>query len=405
MARDRRVLITAVVSPLISVLVTFMGFGKMASDIEPVAHGAQSSRSGAARSRTSLPVLAILSTDGSEQLVERLRSRLRTGRLESEVFTRLASAESEMAGGRCGLILIPPEGADRDVRLGKSITWTFHSTPGKTPDPDTRAMTADVLRSLDEEIRRSRLEEHGLDPEATMPWSIVTAPHVTGDTPVHRESPPLLSLLLPYIMVLAAFFGGVPGAFDMVAGEKERGTLETLLVSPIERRSIVFGKFLAVFLVCTLAACSALLGVVVAVNGNFEALRPLFGQASLSFSAIMRILLTFLPLNVTFAAALLVVSTFARNQREAQSYLMPLTLLVVIPAMFTFFSGFGDRTVRDVTALIPVYSSSNLIRMTLDQGASTQYVAITVLSSSVYALFALWLATRMFLRERVLMRA
>lgn len=400
MARDKRVIAAAVISPLISVLLTFLGFGIMAGDLEPQ-RTAQPARR-APEMGEEAPPLAVLRVNGSYRLLSRLKSTPPLNKVKVTLYPNLASAEVALAQGKAGMILIPPTNGDLALERDRGIVWTTPDTGRGSPR--TRAATLAALRALNAAVRDEVLTRHNLTADAVEPWRIVSPTTHVGKPVASRETPGLLSLLVPYIMVLAAFFGGVPSAFDMVAGEKERGTLETLLVSPVPRRAIVYGKFLAVFCVCTVAACSALGGVAVAVNGNFLALKPLLGDSHLSAANIGGIMVTFLPLNVTYAAVLLVVSTFARNQREAQSYLMPLTLLVVVPAMFTFFSGFGARGVQLTSALIPVYSSSSLIRMILDEGPDPAFLAVTVLATSSYALITLWLATRMFLRERVLMR-
>jgi len=140
--------------------------------------------------------------------------------------------------------------------------------------------------------------------------------------------------MLPYLIVIWAFYGGFSIVSDLVAGEKERGTMETLLVSPARRREIAFGKYLSLVLVCLLSSVMsivAIFGVGALHLGDTKLLFPT--GMSISGGAVAAMLLAIAPLVLFFAGILLSVSAAAKNMREAQTYLTLVSFVVIMPAV------------------------------------------------------------------------
>ncbi|MEN9700379.1 MAG: hypothetical protein RLZZ301_1577 [Bacteroidota bacterium] len=160
--------------------------------------------------------------------------------------------------------------------------------------------------------------------------------------------------ILPYIFIAFGFIGCMYPAIDLFTGEKERGTLETLLCAPIARWKILTGK-MAVIVFSGLAAASfALIGIYISSeflglsldkNITAEVMKVLEPQF-LIYS-----LLLLLPLVVFFAGIMVPIAVSAKSFKEAQSMIGPLNMLVVLPAMVGFFPGFE---LNALTAMIPV---------------------------------------------------
>jgi sodium transport system permease protein len=210
---------------------------------------------------------------------------------------------------------------------------------------------------------------------------------------------------LPYLIILWAFYGGFSIVSDLVAGEKEKGTLETLLVSPISRTDIAVGKFLALATVSLAATVSALMGVVLMGLFDNKATSVMFdGGLSLSLESILAIVLALIPLIVLFAAGLLSLSTFAKNQREVQSYLSLVSFLVLVPAMMSQFIGYTDAATSTWIAFTPILNTATVLRQALLEKVDYGTLAITTGVSVVLAVLALWVVVRLFQRESVLFR-
>jgi len=211
--------------------------------------------------------------------------------------------------------------------------------------------------------------------------------------------------ILPYLIVVWAFYGGMSIAADMIAGEKEKNTLETLLISPARRTDIVMGKFLALATVCLVSSLSCFLGLVLVAAvkppGTAEMMKGGFGVTPTAFFVTMIVLI---PLVAFFASALVAISSFARNSREAQTYLTQFSFVIILPAMFSQFIGYTDVGHSQWINFIPVLNAANNIRMALMGRVDTTSLAITVGISLVIALVALRITVTLFNKEEVLVR-
>lgn len=177
---------------------------------------------------------------------------------------------------------------------------------------------------------------------------------------------------LPYIFIAFGFIGCMYPAIDLFTGEKERGTIETLLTTPVARWQILFGKMGVVVLSGLLAATFALLGLFLSIEvldivKDPEILEVIHGILSVKFILMLFGLL--FPLTVFFAGMMIPIAVYAKSFKEAQSIITPLNILVVLPAMVGFFPGIE---LNAITACIPivniVLATKELIAGTLDAG-------------------------------------
>jgi len=212
----------------------------------------------------------------------------------------------------------------------------------------------------------------------------------------------IISSVLPYMLVLMGFFGGTTVAFDIAAGEKERGTLETLLVSSATRTEIVIGKYLTIFSFCSLAAISSIVGLVITLQSGLKVFSFMAkGKISISYQSIGLIVVMIIPLMMLFAAVLLALSTYARNQKEAQTMFLPLTLFVTMPAALSFVLGAETSLTSSV---IPLMNGIYLIKQSLLGIIDPKFIAIALISSALYAGLGIVLSLALFNREEILFR-
>lgn len=211
--------------------------------------------------------------------------------------------------------------------------------------------------------------------------------------------------ILPYLIVLFTFTGGVALAADLVAGEKERSTLETLLITPVGRTEIVLGKFLALTSVCVAASISGMLGFVLsaALKSSSNDLVFKTGLGLTPLGAI-EIFLIVVPLAATFAGVLIAVSSFARNSREAQTYLGIMNLVVMVPAMFSQLIGLTEIGSAVWLPFVPILGAAAGIRAILLGKATALAILGPTGVGIVLAGLALFTAIRLFHRESVLLR-
>jgi sodium transport system permease protein len=266
------------------------------------------------------------------------------------------------------------------------------------------ARTKEVLDGLGADLRRKRLEALGIDDPATQQGVIepvVVQPR--GTAPMREVIGERVGGYLPYVLIIFCFMGAMYPAIDLAAGEKERGTLETLLLVPIPRGRVVLGKFLVVFTAGVVAALLTLVGLGAwlmwksgELGGDLGAVMAAIGTLDLVLIAAMLV-----PTAGIFASLLLGISIYAKSFKEAQSYIAPLNMLVVLPAFLAMLPGVE---LDWKTASIPITNISLAIKE-LIKGTMDYSMLVAILgSSTVLAGALLWLSTWWFGREDVLFR-
>jgi sodium transport system permease protein len=211
--------------------------------------------------------------------------------------------------------------------------------------------------------------------------------------------------LLPYMFIIFCFTGSMYPAIDLAAGEKERGTLETLLTAPVRRRTLVLGKFTVVALAGVVSALIAMIGLYVSVSNGIEGLPPGALEAVaqlLDPVAIAAVLAILVPLSAFFAAGLLMLSVYARTYKEAMSLISPLMVVVLVPAMLALLPG-TELTL--VTALVPILNVSLATKELLADTAEPLHVALVFVSLTALAAASLVACTRWFAREDIVFRS
>lgn len=205
--------------------------------------------------------------------------------------------------------------------------------------------------------------------------------------------------ILPYIFIAFGFIGCMYPAIDLFTGEKERGTLETLLTTPVLRWQILFGKMGVVVLSGLLAASCALLGLFISIEvldivENEELLEIIHSVLTGKFILMLYGLL--IPLTIFFAGVMIPVAVYAKTFKEAQSIITPLNIVMVLPAMVGFFPGIE---LNAVTASIPVV---NVVLATKELIAGTLDYGLLALSFSVMltlAIIAVFISYKRFDKE------
>jgi sodium transport system permease protein len=382
--RDRRTLISMVVAPL--VLMPVLVFG--------MASAALYFAERAAKEKTSL---MILGGAASPKTVQALRAE---GAFEivppAEDFARRISEKELRVAVRL------PDDFDAQLESGSTpVVNIYHHAGEMKSSIGVQAVSLFFQKIRDETLRR-RLEERSLPetflaPLEIRPENVAPPEKVTGAT---------LGGILAYMSIIFCLTGAMYPAMDLAAGEKERGTIETLVTSPVTRGSIVLGKFLTVLLASLVTAVLSFLslGSSMALLGRTGRMgQQLAAQLSIKIapSALAAVALMVLPLAVLFSAALLAISIFAKSYKEAQSYVSPLMLVAVLPAAFANLPGveLGART-----ALVPILSTALVTREMVGGNYPWGYVALIFISSCGYAALAMRAAVEMFRREQVLFR-
>jgi sodium transport system permease protein len=284
-----------------------------------------------------------------------------------------------------------------DVEATRTVRVLFD----ESDDRSRRAgqMVADRLGAWGDSLLARRLEARGLPagfaaPLAVADSSVATAQEAGGYA---------LGRFLPGILVLMTLLGAFYPAIDMAAGEKERGTLETLLTAPVPPREIVTGKFLAVAMLGMTAAVVNLLSMLLTFqSGVFRFGKAANLQFSLPWGSALLVLIGLVPLAVLFAALFLGIAVRSQSFKEAQNALTPVQLAVIIPVMLV---GLPGIEASPLIAALPVAGVAILFRDLMSGTARLGPALIAFGASMAYAALALVFAARAFGREDVLFGA
>jgi len=212
-----------------------------------------------------------------------------------------------------------------------------------------------------------------------------------------------LGRILPLLLVVITLLGAFYPAIDLAAGEKERGTLESLLTVPVASGAIVAGKFVTVALIGVTAAALNLASMLLTFQTGVLQVSAVLGlEVALPWWSIVVIFVTLVPLAVLFGAIFLGLAVRASSFKEAQNALTPVYMLVLVPAMLPIFPGIDFGPLMAVT---PVAGVSFLFRDLMAGDAEWLLASLVLVATTGYALAALAFAARAFGSERVLFGA
>jgi sodium transport system permease protein len=299
------------------------------------------------------------------------------------------------------LLAVPPDFQTRLRRGERALLLLL----GRENDERSRLLSGRVqslVRRWEERLKEIRFLRRGLPPDFGDPIDIGDPERDrAGSKPFARNLPELLARIFPFLLVMWALTGALYPAVDLCAGEKERGTMETLLICPVSREEIVYGKFLTIWVFSGVTALLNLVSIGV-TTALFSGAAPL---PALKAAALLWCVVLVLPLSAFFSAVCLAVGVYARSSKEGQYYLMPLFLLTMPLIFLTLAPGIE---LNPFYSMVPVTGVALLLQRlllatTLDQVPWPYFVP--VLGPMVlYGWMALRWAVWQFQREEVLFR-
>jgi len=253
------------------------------------------------------------------------------------------------------------------------------------------------LQELEKELVGSRLASINISED------ILKAIDVEADNVATEQQTlgMILARFLPYFLILISISGSSVAAVDLVAGEKERGTLETILVSAASRMELVLGKFLAVITI-------SLLTVLLNLASIFFSFRHLVSQAAaetvaiqIPFGSLFLILILMVPMIIFFAAIVFSFSTYARNMKESYSYTQPLMIVAMLLSLISALPAI--ETTLGMT-LIPVINVSLMIKDIMMGDLNLSLFMTTLISTCILVVLAVSYSIKLFSREDILFR-
>jgi len=386
--RDRRTLISTLLVPLLLFPLLSVGFGALAVTLVK-------------RAEEETPKVMLLGGADSPGVLEALRSSKKI-----ELVPATPDWKEKIINKEIRAAIAVPDGFEASLAQRNPQTIEIYKYEGELKSSISAGTIEKTLKDYRDQVVEARLDANHV------PASVLTPFHIKQDNvaPPEKVGGATFGGIIGYMVILLCLTGGMYPAMDLTAGEKERGTMETILSSPISRLDLVMGKF---FLVLTASLVTAALSVL-SMSVSFWGMQQLKAfdvskdpdaagmQLHIGFSAVLSVFLMALPLAVLFSAGLITISLFAKSYKEAQSYISPLMILVILPAVAAMLPGV-DLTAK--LALVPILNVSLLCKELVTGTYHWNFIALIFLSTCVYAAAALFLAVKMFQREDVLFRS
>lgn len=210
----------------------------------------------------------------------------------------------------------------------------------------------------------------------------------------------LFSELIPMLLLLMAFSGCMSIAPPSIAGEKERGTIATLLVTPLKRNELALGKVLSLSLFALLSGMSSFLGMMLSLPKLIHADEMGLSANIYTFSDYGMLLLLILCTVLVLTAVSSIISAKAKSVKAAQSVMAPLMLVVMLVGMMPMMT--GTEVSSNAMFLIPVYNSVQSMSLVFAREVTLLPVVITVAANIVYSVLGVWVLTKLLNSEKVM---
>ena len=397
LARDRKTFIFTVLIPIFAMPLIFGAFGYFSSSMFDKARRAQ------------LPY-AVFGQENAPELAQRFGAEkgFREVRLANEADIRSAIDQDIIK-----FALVIPRGYRDRLEGNRQAVVVLHYNSAVMVDLIRKRVQA-VIETQNAELRESALSALNLD-QQQLRFALNPIRLDEHSTAGKREQVgALIGGMLPYLLLMGCLMAAMYPAIDLGAGEKERGTLETLLLAPVPRGSIVLAKFLVLFTVGLLSSLLMVgsLGALVFLAGS----APLgqadpAGRAAIADLATMMksigagdmamVALMLAPTAAIFAAILLSLSIYAKSYKEATGLISPLMLLTLLPAMAALLPGVEMNW---IWAMVPLTNVSLAMKELVKGTMDYRMFAVILASTTVTAGALLALCRWWFTREQVLFR-
>lgn len=266
----------------------------------------------------------------------------------------------------------------------------------------SRLALAAVEKGVEQSNRRhtlSILADLGVPESKASPYSVESRP----DRSPEGLGASTIASMLPYLVVLWAFYGVMSSVTDMFAGEKERGTLETLVATPARREGLALGKLASLFALSLLSSLSTFVAVIAIGASGLQIAKAAFPEPpQVSLLSLLGVVAALVPFAAFCAGLAACVAAPAKSSREAQTGLTLVSFVIMLPAVYSQFLGIVGDSGASWVGFTPVLSTAMAIRNALldrfDPALALPAAAVHLLLASLFY----WLVVRTFRSDRLL---
>jgi sodium transport system permease protein len=384
--RDRRTIISMIVMPVLAIPLLMFGMGTVMFKTM-------------AQARQEIPHVMIIGGENSPKVLSALHAARNI-----QIVPATADFTNQIAEKKVRAVVKLPPDFDAAIAHEEKARVEIYEYQGEMKSGFAAENLNNFFRNLSDATVQERLTRRDVPVEILKPFTIqrqnvAPAAKVTGNA---------LGGILPYIIIMLCLTGAMYPALDITAGEKERGTMETILCCPVGRTDLVLGKFLMVLtasvgtVVLSLFSMGATFLIAKRAMADSLPREVLQAAATLDIGGLAGVFLMLLPVAVLLSAVLLMVGLFSRSFREAQSYCGPLMLVEIVPTVVGMLPGVEFKA---SLAMVPLLNVSLVCKEMMAGTWHWNYILLIFGSSCFYAVAALAVTVWMFHREEVLFRS
>jgi len=370
--RDRRTLSGALIYPLLGPILMALVFSL-------------AGRTVLTKTEKPLP-LPVVGAGNAPSLIQFLKQN------GAEIKPAPADPEAEVRAGNYDAVLIIPEAYGKDFSAGRPATVQLVLDDSRQSAAPSIRRTRQMLSAYSQQLGSLRLLARGINPGVISALAVEEMDIATPQSQAAR-----ILAMLPYFIIFSVFIGGMYLAIDTTAGERERGSLEPLVINPVGRHELVLGKLGATLIFTLVAVIETLLGFYVMLN--YLPAEAVGVKMSLGLYALSLIFLLTLPMMLLAASLQMIVATLTRSYKEAQTYLgfMPL-----VPAMPGLFLALSPVKAKSWMMLIPTFGEQLLINQVMRGEAVLPFhVLISATTTITIGIALTVIAILMYGREQI----
>jgi len=311
--------------------------------------------------------------------------------------------ESMLRADSLDIALIVENGFTNDIKsLSNPTIQLLYKSEDNFAIPIEK--TKEVLNAYSNIILSERLEKLNIKKEVLNPFTIEEIDFASSREKLGKT----IGGFLPYIFILFCFGGAMYPGIDLGAGEKERGTLETLLVAPAYYHEILIGKFGVICISGIVSAIISLLGLIFSVYGMQIIIEDIpleilsLASDILKFKTMILLISLLIPVTVFFTSLILSLSIYSKSYKEAQSVIGPLNMVILFPlAIGSLVPGIK---LNFITALIPILNIALSSKEVIAGTISLFLLFVVHLSSLIIAIISILICSYIFKREDIIFR-
>jgi sodium transport system permease protein len=315
---------------------------------------------------------------------------------ENIEFVKSSNPKESLQQGEAVAALILSPDFIKSIEKGENASVTLIGDSFSQNSTNLMNLVSNTLSLYEKTITSERLQAQGTDVSLIQPFTVTQEEMSEEDPNIN-----LIAMLIPMILAISIGVGASPAAADLFAGEKERKTMEALLMTPVNRSTLLFAKWLTISTIGAITGIITLIVVAAEITFLTEHLKKAvsFGdQANIIIGLAVIVAVLYAMLN---ASLLLLTSVIGKTVKEAQSYSTPVMMLAMFPTMI--ITGIGINELGFQHFAIPILNLFTLLKELIFGVVNYEHILITVASNLISMIIIFIIGRILFMKDKWVM--